>query len=125
MSSMLSIFILTSINTLAQDQASQSNSKVCVITLKGKKQTVESEIEKYSCEKGDMLYLTEVQLIGASQHTVGMNAARVCEKGGNVQMVALQHMIAASCIFSGKVLPIVGHKNTLKLGDLNPKKEKK
>ena len=39
-------------------------SKVCAITLKGKKQTVESEIFKYSCVKGDILYLTEVQLIG-------------------------------------------------------------
>tara|TARA_B100000795_G_C22489583_1_gene319745 strand:- start:76 stop:480 length:405 start_codon:yes stop_codon:yes gene_type:complete len=122
---MFGIFTSISINSLAEDQTAESNSKVCVVTLKGKKQTVESEIKKYSCVKGDMLYLTELQLIGASQHTVGMNAARVCEKGGNVQMVALQHMIAASCIFSGKILPIVGHKKTLKLGDLNPPKKKK
>ena len=122
---MFGIFTSISINSLAEDHTAESNSKVCVVTLKGKKQTVESEIKKYSCVKGDVLYLMEAQVIGASQHTAPMNAARVCDQGANIKIFALQYNIAASCVYSGKILPIIGQKSTLKLGDLSPPKKKK
>jgi hypothetical protein len=122
---MFGIFTSISINSLAEDQIAESNSKVCVVTLKGKKQTVESEIKKYSCVKGDVLYLTEVQVLGFSMHTAPMNAARVCAQRADIKIFALQNSIAASCEYSGKILPIVGQKSTLKLGDLSPPKKKK
>ena len=121
----LAIFFSISTHSFAEDQITETDSKVCVITLKGKKQTVESEIEKYSCVKGDVLYLMEAQVIGASQHTAPMNAARVCDQGADIKIFALQHTIAASCVYSGKILPIIGQKSTLKLGDLSPPKKKK
>ena len=121
----LAIFFSISTHSFAEDQITETDSKVCVITLKGKKQTVESEIEKYSCVKGDVLYLMEAQVIGASQHTAPMNAARVCDQGANIKIFALQYNIAASCVYSGKILPIIGQKSTLKLGDLSPPKKKK
>jgi hypothetical protein len=121
----LAIFFSISTHSFAEDQITETDSKVCVITLKGKKQTVESEIEKYSCVKGDVLYLMEAQVIGASQHTAPMNASRVCDQGANIKIFALQYNIAASCVYSGKILPIIGQKSTLKLGDLSPPKKKK
>tara|TARA_B110000240_G_C13288311_1_gene363154 strand:- start:213 stop:608 length:396 start_codon:yes stop_codon:yes gene_type:complete len=121
----LGIFFSISTHSFAEDQITETDSKVCVITLKGKKQTVESEIEKYSCVKGDVLYLMEAQVIGVSQHTAPMNAARVCDQGANIKIFALQYNIAASCVYSGKILPIIGQKSTLKLGDLSPPKKKK
>ena len=121
----LGIFFSISTHSFAEDQITETDSKVCVITLKGKKQTVESEIEKYSCVKGDVLYLMESQVIGISQHTAPMNAARVCDQGANIKIFALQYNIAASCMYSGKILPIIGQKSTLKLGDLSPPKKKK
>ena len=121
----LGIFFSISTHSFAEDQITETDSKVCVITLKGKKQTVESEIEKYSCVKGDVLYLMEAQVIGASQHTAPMNASRVCDQGANIKIFALQYNIAASCVYSGKILPIIGQKSTLKLGDLSPPKKKK
>ena len=108
-------------DTVSTDTAS----KVCAITLKGKRQSVESEILKYSCVKGDILYLTELQRIGMTQHTVSMNAARVCEMGANIHIFSLQFIVTASCIYSGKILPIVGDKKTLRMGDLAPPKKKK
>jgi len=121
----LAIFFSISTHSFAEDQITETDSKVCVITLKGKKQTVESEIEKYSCVKGDVLYLTEAQLLGLSVHTAPMNAARVCDQGADIKIFALQNTIAASCVYSGKILPIIGQKSTLKLGDLSPPKKKK
>ena len=98
----LAIFFSISTHSFAEDQITETDSKVCVITLKGKKQTVESEIEKYSCVKGDVLYLMEAQVIGVSQHTAPMNAARVCDQGADIKIFALQYNIAASCVYSGK-----------------------
>ena len=98
-------------------EASDASSKVCVLTLKGNKQTVADELETYNCSKGDILYLTEVQLMGMTQHTVGMSAARVCDLSHNIQTFGLQYVITAVCKYSGKVLPIVGDKKTLKMGD--------
>ena len=121
----LAIFFSISTHSFAEDQITETDSKVCVITLKGKKQTVESEIEKYSCVKGDVLYLTEAQVLGLSVHTAPMNAARVCAQRADIKIFALQNSIAASCEYSGKILPIVGQKSTLKLGDLSPPKKKK
>lgn len=97
--------------------ATQDSGKVCVLTLKGKKQTVADELKEFNCSKGDVLYLTEVQLLGMTQHTVAMSAARVCDLNYDIKTFALQYTITAACKYSGKVLPIVGNKKTLKMGD--------
>ena len=112
-------------SSVADDHALEEGTKVCAITLKGKKQTIEDEISKYSCVKGDILYITEVQVLGMTQHTVAMNAARVCEMESGLHSFALQYTITASCKYSGQILPIVGDRKTLRMGDLDPPKEKK
>jgi hypothetical protein len=120
---LLTILLILSYNLYAEEQdgnsveASASSDKVCVLTLKGKKQTVADEIETYNCAKGDILYLTEVQMLGMTQHTVAMSAARACDLSEDITTFELQYLITAICKYSGEVLPIVGHKKTLKMGD--------
>jgi len=120
---LLTILLVLSCDSYAEEQdsnsveASDSSSKVCVLTLKGKKQTVADEIETYDCVKGDILYLTEVQMLGMTQHTVAMSAARACDLREDITTFALQSTITTVCKYSGEVLPIVGHKKTLKMGD--------
>jgi hypothetical protein len=120
---LLTILLILSCNLYAGEQdgnsveESDASNKVCVLTLKGKKQTVAHELETYNCAKGDVLYLTEVQLIGMTQHTVAMSAARACDLREDITTFALQSTITTVCKYSGEVLPIVGHKKTLKMGD--------
>ena len=125
---LISVLLVVSVHVYSEDKevqvplASEGLNKVCVLTLKGKKQTVADELETYNCKKGDILYLTEVQLIGMTQHTVAMSAARVCDLSYDVKTFSLQHSISAVCKYSGQILPIVGKAKTLKMGDQYIKK---
>ena len=119
----ISALLAVSVHGYSEDKKAQTPivndelNKVCVLTLKGEKQTVADELETYNCKKGDILYLMETQLLGMTQHTVAMSASRVCDLSYDVKTFALQHSISAVCKYSGQILPIAGNAKTLKMGD--------
>ena len=101
--------------------AAETEARACAIEL-SKRKTIESEIEKYQCKKGSPLYLTETQWVGMTLHSVYMAATRVCDYDKTISNLALQSMTAASCVYTGKVLPLYGAKKLLRQADLKSPK---
>ena len=129
MKSLVISFVLMSLpsfvgSAYAEDQPEEPvEKKVCVINLNKDAAFLMPQLEETNCKAGDVLYFSETQLIGSTQHTTAMVSAQVCDFREQVIPFALQHSISTICIYSGDVLQLGGSRDILKLGGFHKKPE--
>ena len=110
---------------LSDDHAKNVNDrKVCVINLKKNAGVMMSQLKETNCAAGDILYLSETQLIGMTQHTTAMVSAQVCDMAQPIIPFALQANLSTICTYSGQVIPLGGSRDILRLGGFHKDGEK-
>jgi hypothetical protein len=117
----LLLVLITFLGYAGQTSAAETDERACALSL-SKKRTLESEIEKYNCQKGTPLYITELQILGLTPHSTFMAGTRVCDFSKTISVFGLKNHFTTMCIYSGKVLTMYGSKGLLKEGDLKPPK---
>ncbi len=130
------LFVLTilfSSLSFAEDDFLQRASeveKVCVLDMgKGrafkKSGQLRPIIEQQRCQKGDRLYIVELQMIGQTQATVPLVASMVCDYDQQIQLFGLQNIISAMCTYSGTILPTIATNQILKAAGFASRRAKK
>lgn len=104
---------------LVEEQWTDSGQKVCVVNLHKNSREMNDQLMQMKCNKGDLLYLSEIQNLGMSKETVPMVSAQVCDMEKQLKYVALQYSISSVCTYSGELLPIGGSRKILRQGGLH------